>query len=59
MKEQAELQGKIAELKQIVQTYVQQNDDKKESRVMKDEGSESTQPVKLKVCVISIMLTDN
>ena len=58
-KEQAELQGKIAELKQIVQTYVQQNDDKKGNRVMKDEGSESTQPVKLKVCFISIMLTDN
>ena len=49
-KEQTELQEKIAELKQIVQTYAQQNKDKKESRVMKEEGSEYTQPVKLKVC---------
>ena len=45
MKEQAELQEKIAELKHIVKTYVQQN-----KEMMKEEGSESTQPVKLKVC---------
>ena len=52
VKEQAELQEKIAELKQIVQGYVQHNNDKKETGVMKDEGSESTQPVKPKVCFI-------
>ena len=49
-KEQSGLQEKIAELKQIVQTFLQPNKDKKETGVMNDEGSEYAQPVKLKVC---------